>query len=161
MGGRGAIGDHGCARARGWASLELDGELSQLESALLAAHLRLCPACSEAVAEMHAVTTLLRAAPLEQPARPVAAAPSAESRRRPLALRLALAAALAALAAGLGVLAGSVGGDSPAPAPAGGADIVLLPTRDEELDDRRQVRPQPSEPLVQPLGPSGGRVRGV
>ena len=153
--------DHGCARARGWASLELDGELSQLESALLAAHLRGCAPCSHAVAEMHALTTLLRAAPLEQPVRPLAAMTSAEARRRPLALRLAVAATLAALAAGLGVLAGSVGGDSPAPAPAGGADIAFLPTRDEELDDRRQVRPQPSEPLVQPLAPSGARLRGV
>jgi anti-sigma factor RsiW len=151
--------DQGCDRARAWASLELDGELSQLESALLASHVRRCAPCATAVAEMRAATSLLRAAPPEALSRPLTiAAPPA--RRRPLAVRLALAATLAALAASLGVLAGSVGGDSPRPAPPAGGDIALLPTQDEERDDSRRLRPQPGGPLVQPLAPAG-RGRGV
>jgi ferric-dicitrate binding protein FerR (iron transport regulator) len=152
--------DHGCDRARAWASLELDGELSQLESALLAAHVRRCASCAAAIAEMRAVATLLRAAPPEAPSRPLTIA-AAASRRRPLAVRLALAATLAALAASLGVLAGSYGGDSPRPAPPVEGDIALLPTQDEERDDSRRLRPQPGGPLVQPLAPAAGRGRGV
>jgi len=156
------IGDHGCERARAWASLQLDGELSQLEGALLDVHLRRCPACSAAVNESAAATQLLRAAPLEQPSRPlVAPSERRPARARPLALRLALAATLAALAAGLGVLAGSVGGDSPTRSPLPAADIAFLPTADEERDDRRGLRRQPSEPLVQPLAPSRVGLSGV
>ena len=162
MGGGAGIGDHGCERARAWASLELDGELSQLETALLDAHLRRCPACAALVAGMSATTSLLRAAPLERPSAPVfaSAAPSRVGRRQ-LAARLALAAALAALAAGLGVVAGSIGDESRAPTVPSDADIALLPSRDDELDQRRRLRPQPDEPLVQPLVPEGSRLRGV
>ena len=35
-----------CARARFWASLRVDGELSELEGALLDAHLGRCADCS-------------------------------------------------------------------------------------------------------------------
>lgn len=159
MGGATGIGDHGCERARSWASLDLDGELSQLERALLDAHLKRCPPCAELVLGMSATTALLRATPLEQPATPVFASPARAGRSRPLAVRLALAATLAALAAGLGVFAGSIGDGSRAPAPPTDADIAFLPSLDDELDDRRRLRPQPNEPLVQPLVPPG--VRGV
>ena len=40
-----------CERAREWASLRLDGELSELERALLDAHTRNCAACAEYVAD--------------------------------------------------------------------------------------------------------------
>ena len=36
-----------CERARAWASLRLDAELSEFEDALLTAHLRRCSACCE------------------------------------------------------------------------------------------------------------------
>ena len=62
--------DRGCERAQAWASLELDGELSQLERALLATHLRGCAACAETVAGMRALTAALRDAPLEPLDRP-------------------------------------------------------------------------------------------
>jgi len=61
-----------CERAREWASLRLDGELSELERALLDAHTRNCGACAEYVDEIGAFTMALRSAELEQLPRPVA-----------------------------------------------------------------------------------------
>ena len=52
-----------CERAREWASLRLDGELSQLESAMLESHLARCAACHAVVSRTEAFTTALRAAP--------------------------------------------------------------------------------------------------
>src|ERR687896_2082611 len=109
------FGDRGCERAHGWASLELDGEISQLERALLAAHLGRCAACAQSVAEMRALAEVLRGAPLERPARPLyLPAPAPARRRTALAVRLAAAATLAAVAAGLGVFAGSFDRGGPA-----------------------------------------------
>ena len=42
-----AAGGELCARTRFWVSLRIDGELSQLECALLDAHLSRCPECRE------------------------------------------------------------------------------------------------------------------
>lgn len=42
-----AAGGELCARTRFWVSLRIDGELSQLEGALLDAHLGRCPECRE------------------------------------------------------------------------------------------------------------------
>jgi anti-sigma factor RsiW len=61
-----------CERAREWASLRLDGELSELERALLDAHTRNCAACAEYVDEIGAFTMAIRSAELEQLPRPVA-----------------------------------------------------------------------------------------
>src|SRR4026208_1950882 len=57
--------DRGCERAQAWASLELDGELSQIERALLATHVRGCAACAETVAGVRTLTHAPRNAPLE------------------------------------------------------------------------------------------------
>src|SRR5690242_3964885 len=54
-----------CARARFWASLRVDDELSELEGALLDAHLARCAECREFEAAAAGSATLLRAAPLE------------------------------------------------------------------------------------------------
>ena len=56
-----------CDRAALWISLELDGEISELERAALAAHLGGCAECSSARAEIAGFTRLMRAAPLEPP----------------------------------------------------------------------------------------------
>jgi anti-sigma factor RsiW len=61
-----------CERAREWASLRLDGELSELERALLDSHTRNCAACAEYVEEIDAFTTAIRSADLVQLSRPVA-----------------------------------------------------------------------------------------
>jgi len=60
-----------CERAREWASLRLDGELSELERALLDAHTRRCAACEHYVAEIDAITASIRSAELERLPRPV------------------------------------------------------------------------------------------
>jgi predicted anti-sigma-YlaC factor YlaD len=59
-----------CDRARTWASLRLDGELSEIESALLGAHLKRCTDCAAAVAGIEGVARAIRAADLEEPAEP-------------------------------------------------------------------------------------------
>ncbi len=152
------VRDRGCERAKAWASLELDDELSQLERALLAAHLRRCEPCAAYVADVRAATAALRSAPLEQPEGTVLPPAERASRRTALAARIALAATLAALAGGLGVLAGSIGREGP-PAPTVDSEIALRPSADERQDQRR-VR-VPSEPLdddrrVPPPGRLGG-----
>ena len=45
-----------CERAREWASLRLDGELSQFESAMLESHLARCAACQAVVSETEAIS---------------------------------------------------------------------------------------------------------
>jgi predicted anti-sigma-YlaC factor YlaD len=59
-----------CERAREWASLRLDSELSELESALLDSHLRRCAACADYSAEIGVITAQIRAAELEPLVRP-------------------------------------------------------------------------------------------
>jgi predicted anti-sigma-YlaC factor YlaD len=96
---------HGhCERARQWASLELDGELSTFERALLDAHVEGCASCGEFRAEIGSLTGALRAAPHERFEGVVIG-----RMRRRARMRLAPAAAAMAVAAvGLGsVLASS------------------------------------------------------
>ena len=96
----------GCERAREWVSLELDGELSELEDALLRAHLDRCVACAAFARDARAFTRALRAAPSERPAE--APAPPRSGGGRLRVLQLASAAAAVAAAVGLGGLAGSL-----------------------------------------------------
>jgi predicted anti-sigma-YlaC factor YlaD len=56
-----------CDRAREYASLRLDGELSEFERALLDSHLERCPSCRAFAGDLVAVTERLRSAPLEAP----------------------------------------------------------------------------------------------
>jgi predicted anti-sigma-YlaC factor YlaD len=90
-----------CDRARQWASLRADGELSELEGALLDAHLGRCAACEEFVADLGAITTALRSVALEPPSRQVVVARVPRTRRVRV-LQTAVAAALVIVAAGLG-----------------------------------------------------------
>src|SRR5258708_36439169 len=59
---------HLCERARSWASLRADGELSELESALLDAHLGRCAACSVFSRGTEEIAAALRSAHLQAPA---------------------------------------------------------------------------------------------
>jgi predicted anti-sigma-YlaC factor YlaD len=102
-----------CERAREWASLRLDGELSEFERALLDAHLERCAPCAEYARNVTAITTALRTAEASRPDVPIAL----PLRRRALPLRAVSAAAAAAAvvtAVGLGTLIGSLGGANPA-----------------------------------------------
>jgi predicted anti-sigma-YlaC factor YlaD len=88
-----------CERARQWASIELDGELSTFEHVLLRAHLAHCPPCREFRTGTNGLTHALRATPLEQLDQPIVIG----RMRRRLRLRLAPAAAAMAVAfVGLG-----------------------------------------------------------
>lgn len=57
-----------CERARRWASLRADGELSELESALLDAHLGRCTDCRAFAQASDHIAAVLRAESFEQPA---------------------------------------------------------------------------------------------
>jgi predicted anti-sigma-YlaC factor YlaD len=94
-----------CEYARARASLALDGELSQVERALLRAHVGRCTECAAYARDLDGLTQELRSAPLQRPRGRVPA-----RRRRPRArrLQLGLVAAVVAVAAGLGSLAGSL-----------------------------------------------------
>ncbi|MHB8643405.1 MAG: zf-HC2 domain-containing protein [Gaiellaceae bacterium] len=105
---------HACERAREWASLRLDGELSELEQALFASHLDRCAGCAAYAAGVSATTAEIRAAKLQHLTRPIAL---------PLRRRIAFAAralqagsgvaAVLAAAVGLGTLFGSSGRQVP------------------------------------------------
>lgn len=90
-----------CDRIRGQISLELDGELSQLERAMVASHVRRCPACAAFRADATSFTQALRTAPLEALQHPVEI-PSL--RRRALAEVRVGAVRVAAAAAGIAVV---------------------------------------------------------
>ncbi len=80
-----------CERAREWSSLRLDGELPQLQRAMLRKHLAACSGCTAFDRDLAAATMELRTAPLELLQRPIAI-----PRRRRSALRIAPALATAA-----------------------------------------------------------------
>ena len=86
-----------CERARECASLRLDGELSEFEQALLVAHLARCEPCRSFAAELDAVTTRLRNAPLETLEQPVALPARRRISRRPVEIAAAAALMLTAL----------------------------------------------------------------
>jgi predicted anti-sigma-YlaC factor YlaD len=88
-----------CERARAWASQRLDGELSELERALLAGHVGRCDACRDYEESVSAAVLVLRAQPLEQIMHPVAV----PSRRRTLVRPMVLARVAAVAAAVVGV----------------------------------------------------------
>lgn len=104
---RGAL----CERARTWAALAPDGELSELERRLLAAHLAHCSACAEFSVEVAAVAAELRAAALQPLPRPVSVP---VWRRRPAYVRVRAvgsAAAVALMALGIAARAPLSPGD--------------------------------------------------
>jgi predicted anti-sigma-YlaC factor YlaD len=89
-----------CSRARFWASLRVDGELSELEGALLDAHLGRCADCRTYAADVAGTTAALRGAPLEHATPIVIAAPPRPGR----ILAGLVAATLVVLAAVVGGL---------------------------------------------------------
>ncbi len=125
-----------CDRAREYASLRLDGELSDFESALLDSHLERCPSCRTFADDLVAVIDRLRAAPLEQPSTAVAL-----PRRRFAPLRgiqVGAAAASVVTAIGIGALFGFL--ESSATTPARGvAEVGGMANDDREFRDLRRA----------------------
>lgn len=97
-------GSQFCERARVWVSLRADGELSELESALLDAHLGGCPYCRDFAMDVDDAVAALRVARLERPA-PFALVlrPRRKARRT---LKGVVATAFVAAAAAAGMLTG-------------------------------------------------------
>ena len=95
-----------CERAMQWISLDLDGELSQLEQAALGRHVEACDRCREVASEVSAFTRLIREAPLVELERPVTVAVPGRARAQ-VARRAAVSLAFAALA-GVAALGGVV-----------------------------------------------------
>ena len=121
----GAVLSLECERARAWVSLGLDSELSEVEEALLRAHVGRCAACAAFARDVDGLTQEIRTT---RPQRPVATRVSLHRRRaatRTLQLGAA-AAAVVAIAAGFGSLAGSHSSHSPSPPHSGAARSVTL-----------------------------------
>jgi len=92
-----------CERARQWASLEVDGELSPFELILLESHTSACPGCREFHSDVARVTNDLRSRPLQPLRRPIEVCQARRAR-----FRIApAAAALAVAAVGLGSILAS------------------------------------------------------
>jgi predicted anti-sigma-YlaC factor YlaD len=126
-----------CVRAREAASAQVDGELSELEAAQLAAHRRVCAECDEFAAELRGLATVLRLAPLEPAPRRVLVA-EAPRPARALPLRAAAVAAVAAAAASFVLGQGLLQGDR-----SSGRAAVSAPGRPSVLSQTpaRHARP--------------------
>lgn len=122
-----------CARARFWASLRLDGELSELEGALLDAHLARCAACAGVARNFGALTHEVRSRPLERVA-PVAVRRPHSPRRVFAGVATAAVVAVAALVGGL--VRGQVSHDA-LPTPHAVAVVANLDTPDQLRELRR------------------------
>jgi predicted anti-sigma-YlaC factor YlaD len=124
---------HLCERARFWVSLRLDGELSELEGALLDAHLARCAGCRAVADGFVTSTTALRSASLKRVAPVIVELP--RSPRRLLAI-VAVAAVLV-----LGVIAGGLVrgqvADHVASAPRAVASVASFETADQLRSLRR------------------------
>ena len=141
-----------CDRAREWASLRLDDELSALEEELLERHLGVCPECSGFEQRIRVAAHALRSAPAEAPAGRVTV-PRREAaprfRRRSLAL-------IAAAALALGALVGSLVERPSSHAPASHQrQVSLLDIQQlRDLPRQRFTAPVP-EPRTRPNLPEG------
>ncbi len=119
--------DRSCVRAREWASLGLDGELSELERLLLERHLARCEPCRAFAGSAAAVAGALRGAPLERPRR--TAVPEARPPRRRARYGIAAAAAaLVIVGAGVGTLVASLRDDPSPGQPSAPTEIAQLPS---------------------------------
>jgi ferric-dicitrate binding protein FerR (iron transport regulator) len=140
-----------CARARLWASLRVDGELSELEGALLDGHLGRCAECATVVEGFETTTEALRSAPLTAH-RPVVLPARRPSRRGLTALACAAFVVVAAVFGGL--VRAHVSHDS-VPAPRTVAVVASFDTPDQLrrlrrttlLDQRRLPRDVAAEPV--------------
>src|SRR5439155_2186222 len=99
-----------CERARRWASLRVDHELSELESALLDNHLGRCRSCRAFARGIENVAAALAAARLERPAPLAHVLP-----RRRVAAAWLQSAAASTLVVAAGLAALLVAGHGPAP----------------------------------------------
>lgn len=140
-----------CERARCWASLRLDGELSELEERLLEAHLERCAECRAFDLAATGLTRELRAAPLVVLDPPIALPQRARLHVR--GLRAAVAAAASVAAVGLASILAFSGSGPGVRTPS----FLPLPHdasawSDTEARDLRELRRAEMKPLpVRPV----------
>lgn len=144
-----------CERARQWASLRLDGEVSALEGQLLERHLATCEGCRSFEAGIRSATMLVREASPEVPTRRF------EQPRRPLVPGRLVhrgTALVAAAALALGALVGSLLERPSVPAPELEAPQVSLLSRDvKQLQELPRESPEVPVPVrsIPPNPPEG------
>ncbi|OFW74425.1 MAG: hypothetical protein A2Y55_08195 [Actinobacteria bacterium RBG_16_68_12] len=126
-----------CERVRAQVSLQLDGELSELERRMNESHLARCPECSAFERDVAMLTQSLRDAPLERPRDPVVVyAPRRVSFAR---VQVGVAAAVAVVSLGVAVqFAGSEPEQLPATRSSLGASFHVE-TDDELAREVRQI----------------------
>ena len=143
-----------CERAREWASLRLDDELSVLEEEILERHLAVCDACRRFEEGMRVSTVRIRTTPLEMPARQM----PVPSRRVVVTRQRKWTAMVAAAALALGALIGSLverpGDAVPNQAP---SQVSFLSRDSNNLRDIPRARfltpvPTPTTPRNPPEG---------
>jgi predicted anti-sigma-YlaC factor YlaD len=125
-----------CDRAREYASLRLDGELSDFERALLDSHLDRCPSCRVFAGDLVGLTGRLREAPLERPTIAITL-----PRRRFVALRgiqVSAAAAAVVSVVGIGALFGLVNSSATTPS-RGAAKLGSMATENRDFRDLRRA----------------------
>jgi len=143
-----------CERAREWASLRLDDELSVLEEEILERHLDVCDACRRFEEGMRVSTVRIRTTPLEMPVRRM----PVPSRRVVVTRQRKWTAMVAAAALALGALIGSLverpGDAVPRQAP---SQVSFLSRDNNNLRDIPRARfmtpvPTPATPRNPPEG---------
>ena len=152
-----------CDRERRWISLALDGELSELERAMMAAHLERCGECRAYADDVRGFTVALRSAPPEPVRNRIWHGAPERARAARMRLRIApVASAAAAIAAAfIGVTAiadrGSVTGADRAATGTRLSDgslvneLVLAIRRPRLAEGTQAVVPAaPSEPAAKP-----------
>jgi anti-sigma factor RsiW len=109
-----------CDRVRSQISLELDNELSQLEHAMVSTHIERCSECRAYRDDVAAITSAVRAAPMERMERPI----GLRRPRRVIAARLQVGVAAAFAVVALGV-AGQIATapQAPSSSPSGSREI--------------------------------------
>jgi predicted anti-sigma-YlaC factor YlaD len=140
-----------CGQVQELISLELDGELSELEAARLDAHLAECAACRELSSELGGLTLAIRTTAVEQLERPITLPRRVRWSLRPL--QVGAAAAAVAIAAGLAGIVGTMHSRTPA------QPHFVSPGKARFLDGNdglRSVRRSELIPQV-PVGQAGGR----
>jgi predicted anti-sigma-YlaC factor YlaD len=122
-----------CDRAREYASLRLDGELSDFESSLLDSHIERCPSCRAFAEDLVGVTERLRTAPLERPLIVL----TLPQRRFAALRRMQVSAAAAAVVSvvGIGALFGMLHSNASTPGP-----VAKLGSMAQEKREFRDLR---------------------
>jgi predicted anti-sigma-YlaC factor YlaD len=128
-----------CDRARRWSSLRADGELSELETALLDAHLGRCDGCRAFAREADGIAAALRAVAMERLEQPVVVAlPSRAPRVR--AVQVAVAAVSVLVAAVLGSILGVASHANGSSTSAAAQRHTAMVASGETADNLRRLR---------------------